>query len=143
MGLNAQKSFTQMYEDGNMNKKIWGQVVKLDLVIRQEPREETRTWEPQSPFKIRDKSNDFALIFIRTILTKAGRHWITDFAGNKPAETRACKSESEHLLGTNPSSRVGCASTPVSLLDFLGAIRKFTGRFTQMQWLNPNQGIGR
>ena len=46
MGLNAQKSFTQMYEDGNMNKKIWGQVVKLDLVIRQEPREETRTWEP-------------------------------------------------------------------------------------------------
>jgi len=50
MGLDAQKSFAQMYEDGNMNKRNWGQVLKLDPVIRQEPREETRTWEPQSPF---------------------------------------------------------------------------------------------
>jgi len=46
MGLDAQKSFAQMYKDGNMNKRIWGQVVKLDLVIRKEPREETRIWEP-------------------------------------------------------------------------------------------------
>ena len=70
MGLDEQKSFAQMYKDGNMNKRIWGQVVKLDLVIRQEPRKETKTWEPQSLFKIRGKSNDFARIFIRTILTQ-------------------------------------------------------------------------
>ena len=70
MGLDAQKSFAQMYKDGNMNKRIWGQLLKLDPVIRQEPREETRTWEPQSPFEIRGKSNNFARIFIRTILTK-------------------------------------------------------------------------
>ena len=70
MGLDAQKSFAQMYEDRNMNKRIWGQVVKLDLVIRQEPREETRTWESQSPFKIRGKSDDFARIFIQTIFTQ-------------------------------------------------------------------------
>ena len=38
MGLDAQKSFAQMYEDGNMNKRIWDQMVKLDLVVRQEPR---------------------------------------------------------------------------------------------------------
>jgi hypothetical protein len=24
MGLDAQKNFAQMYEDGNMNKGIWG-----------------------------------------------------------------------------------------------------------------------
>ena len=41
MGLDAQKSFAQMYEDGNMNKRIWGQMVKLDLVVRQEPRKES------------------------------------------------------------------------------------------------------
>ena len=70
MGLDAQKSFAQMYKDGNMNKRIKDRVVKLDLVVRQEPREETRTWEPQSPFKIRGKSYDFARIFIRTILTQ-------------------------------------------------------------------------
>ena len=40
MGLDAQKSFTQMHEDGNMNKRIRGQVIKLDPVVAQEPREE-------------------------------------------------------------------------------------------------------
>ena len=34
MGLDAQKGFAQMYEDGNMNKRIWGQVVKLHPIIR-------------------------------------------------------------------------------------------------------------
>ena len=70
MGLDAQKNFTQMYEDRNMNKRIGGQVVELDLVIRQEPREENKTWEPQSLFKIRGKSNDFTRIFIRTNFTQ-------------------------------------------------------------------------
>ena len=70
MGLDAQKSFTQMYEDRNMNKRIWGQVVKLDPIIIQEPREKRQTRDSQSPFKIRGKSNNFARIFIRTILTK-------------------------------------------------------------------------
>ena len=70
IGLDAQKSFAQIYEDRNMNKRVWRQVVKLDLVIRQEPRVEPRTREPQSPFKIWGKSNDFPCIFIQTILTQ-------------------------------------------------------------------------
>ena len=69
MGLDAQKSFAQMHEDGNMNERVWGQVVKLDPVIMQELREESRTREPQSPFKIRGKSYNFARIFIRTIIS--------------------------------------------------------------------------
>ena len=40
MGLDAQKSFTQMHEDRNVNKEIGGQVMKLDPVVAQEPREE-------------------------------------------------------------------------------------------------------
>ena len=40
MGLDAQKSFAQMHEDGNVNKGIGGQMVELDPVIAQEPREE-------------------------------------------------------------------------------------------------------
>ena len=40
MGHDAQKSLTQVYEDGNMNKGIGGQVVKLDPIVTQEPREE-------------------------------------------------------------------------------------------------------
>jgi len=70
MGLDAQKCFAQMHEDINMNKRIGGQVVKLDPVIMQEPREESRTRESQSSFKIRGKSYDFARIFIRTIFTQ-------------------------------------------------------------------------
>ena len=70
MGLDAQKSFVQMHEDRNMNKRIGGQVVKLDPVIMQEPRNESRTRKPQSPFKIRGKNYDFARIFIWTILTQ-------------------------------------------------------------------------
>jgi len=64
-----------------------------------------------------------------------------DFSGKRPFETRVSKSESEHLLGTHPSSRVGSAATPLPLLDFLAAIRKSTGRFTRIQWLNP-KGFG-
>ena len=40
MGLHAQKSFAQMNEDGNVNKGIGGQVMKLDPVVAQVPREE-------------------------------------------------------------------------------------------------------
>jgi hypothetical protein len=40
MGLDAQKSFAQIHEDGNVNKEIGGQVMKLDPVVAQEPREE-------------------------------------------------------------------------------------------------------
>ena len=70
MGLDAQKSFAQMHEDGIVNQGIGGQVMKLDPVVAQESREEKRTREPQFPFKIRSKSHDFARIFIRTILTQ-------------------------------------------------------------------------
>ena len=70
MGLDAQKSYAQVYEDRNMNKIIGGKMMKLDPIIIQEPRKEIGTREPQSPFKIRGKSNDFAHIFIRTIFTQ-------------------------------------------------------------------------
>ena len=66
-----------MYEDRNMNKGIGGHVVKLDPVVMQEPREENRTREPQSPFKTRGKIYNFACIFIRTTLTQ-GRMPLND-----------------------------------------------------------------
>jgi hypothetical protein len=46
MGLDAQKSFVQMHEDGNMNKGIDGQVMKLDPVVAQDSREEKQTRKP-------------------------------------------------------------------------------------------------
>lgn len=52
MGLDAQKSFAQMYEDRKMNKRIGGKMMKLDPVIIQEPRKEIKTRKPQSLFKI-------------------------------------------------------------------------------------------
>ena len=70
MGLDAQKTFAQMYEDGNMDKGIGGQMIKLDTVVAQEPREEKQTREPKSSFQIRSKSHNFACILIRTILTQ-------------------------------------------------------------------------
>ena len=42
MGLDAQKSFAQMYEDRNMNKRVRGEMMKLDLTIIQEPRKEIK-----------------------------------------------------------------------------------------------------
>ena len=44
MGLDAQKSFAQIYEDGNVNKGIG--VMKLDPVIVQEPREKIKQGNP-------------------------------------------------------------------------------------------------
>ena len=70
MGLDAQKSFAQMHEDGNMNKEIGSQVMKLDPVVAQESREERQTRKSQSPSQIRCKSNNFPCIFIRMILTQ-------------------------------------------------------------------------
>jgi len=42
MGLDAQKSFAQMYEDRYMNKRVGGEMTKLDPIIIQEPRKEIR-----------------------------------------------------------------------------------------------------
>jgi hypothetical protein len=50
MGLDAQKSFAQMHEDGNVHKGIGSQVMKLDPIVAQEPREEKRTRKLQSSF---------------------------------------------------------------------------------------------
>src|SRR6185503_6780741 len=69
----------------------------------------------------------------------AGRHWITDFDGKKPCLTKDSKSDLEHLLDSQPSSRVGSAAAPFPLLDFLGAIRKSTDRFTRIHWLNSRR----
>ena len=33
MGLDAQKSFAQVYEDGKMNKEIGSKMMKLDPII--------------------------------------------------------------------------------------------------------------
>jgi len=60
-----------MQKNGNMDKGVGGQVVKLDPVVMQEPREEIRTRESKYPFKIRSKSYDLARIFIRMVFTKA------------------------------------------------------------------------
>ena len=64
MGLDAQISFTQMYEDRKMNKRIGGEMMKLDPVVIQEPRKEIRARNPQSLLKIRKKSNNLAHIFL-------------------------------------------------------------------------------
>jgi len=98
MGLDAQKSFAQMCEDRNMDKGIGSQVVKLDPIVMQEPREEIRTREPQSLFKIESKSYDFARIFIWTIFTQDRMPLDDGFLRKRPAETRVSRSDSEHLL---------------------------------------------
>ena len=81
MGLDAQKSFAQMYEDRNMNKGIGGQVMKLDPVVAQEPREERRARKPQSSFQVRGESNDFPRISIRMIFIQ-GRVPLDNRSGN-------------------------------------------------------------
>ena len=70
MGLDAQKSFAQVYEDRNMNKGIVGKMMKLDPVIIQEPRKEIRTRKSQSSFKIRRKSDNFTRILIQTVVAQ-------------------------------------------------------------------------
>ena len=47
MGLDAQKSFTQMYKDKYMNKRIGGKMMKLDPIIIQEDRNEIRAGKTQ------------------------------------------------------------------------------------------------
>ena len=69
MGLDAQKSFAQMYEDRYMNKRIGGEMMKLDPIIIQESRKEIRAGEAKPSLKIWKKSNNLARIFIRTGIT--------------------------------------------------------------------------
>ena len=70
MELDAQKNFAQVYEDGKMNKRIGGEMMKLDPIIIQESRKEIRAGETQPSLKIWKKSNNLARIFIRTGVTK-------------------------------------------------------------------------
>ena len=72
MGLDAQKSFAQVYEDRYMNKRIGGKMMKLDPIIIQESRKEIRAGKTQPSLKIWNKSNNLACIFIRTDVTKCG-----------------------------------------------------------------------
>ena len=53
-----------------MNEGIRGEMMQLDSIVVQKPREEIRARKTQSPFEIRSKSNNFACIFIQTILTQ-------------------------------------------------------------------------
>ena len=46
MRLDAQKRFAQVYENRKMNKRVRGEMVKLDPVIIQEPKKEIGAWEP-------------------------------------------------------------------------------------------------
>ena len=69
MGLDAQKSFAQMYEDRYMNKRIGGEMMKLDPIIIQESRKEIRAGEAKPSLKIWKKSNNLARIFIQTGIT--------------------------------------------------------------------------
>ena len=70
MGLDAQKSFVQVYEDRYMNKRIGGKMMKLDPIIIQESKKEIRAGKTQPSLKIWNKSNNLARIFIRTGVTK-------------------------------------------------------------------------
>ena len=70
MGLGAQKSFAQMYEDRNMNKRVRGEMMKLYLVIVQETRKEIRARKTQPLLKIGKKSNNLARIFIWTVVAQ-------------------------------------------------------------------------
>ena len=72
MGLDAQKSFAQMYEDRCMNKRNGGKMMKLDPIIIQESKKEIRAGKTQPSLKIWDKSNNLARIFIWTGVTKYG-----------------------------------------------------------------------
>ena len=72
MGLDAQKSFAQVYEDRYMNKRIRGKMMKLDPIIIQESIKEIRAGKTQPSLKIWNKSNNLARIFVRTGVTICG-----------------------------------------------------------------------
>ena len=69
MGLDAQKSFAQMYEDKHMYKRIGSKMVKLDPIIIQKSRKEIRAVKTQPSLKIWNKSNNLARIFVRMGVT--------------------------------------------------------------------------
>ena len=70
MGLDAQKSFAQMYKDRCMNKRIGGKMMKLDPIIIQESRKEIRAGKTQPSLKVWNRSNNLARIFVWTGVTK-------------------------------------------------------------------------
>jgi len=52
-----------------MNKRIGGEMMKLDPIIIQESKKEIRAGETQPSLKIWKKSNNLARIFIQTGVT--------------------------------------------------------------------------
>ena len=98
MGLNAHKSFAQVYEDGKMNKRIGGKMMKLDPIIIQEPRKEIRAGRPNPRSKYGTNPITSPVFSYGRASPSAGRHWITDSDGKKPCLTKDSKSDLEHLL---------------------------------------------
>ena len=55
-----------MYEDRYMNKRVGGEMMKLDPIIIQESRKEIRAGKTLPSLKIGKKSNNLVCIFIWT-----------------------------------------------------------------------------
>ena len=98
MGLDAQKSFAQMYEDRYMNKRIGGKMMRLDPIIIQEPRKEIRARRPNPRSKYGTNPITSPVFSYGRASPSAGRHWITNSDGKKPCLTKDSKSDLEHLL---------------------------------------------
>ena len=65
VGLDAQESFTQMYEDRNIDGGVGSKMMQRGSVVIQKTRKEIRTRKSKSAIEIRGKSNNFASIFIQ------------------------------------------------------------------------------
>jgi len=137
MGLDAQKRFAQMYEDRHMHKRIGSKMMKLDPIIIQKSRKEIELGRLNPRSKYEKNPMILPVFSYERVSPNTGRHWITDSEAKKPCFTKDSKSDLEHLLGSQPSSRVGSAAVPFLLVVLLGAIRKSTDRFTRINWRKP------
>jgi hypothetical protein len=72
VGLDSEKGFTEMDENGNMADGIRVEVMELKPVIVKKAMEERTRGEGQSPFSKMVKCDDFVNIFHRKRFTERG-----------------------------------------------------------------------
>jgi hypothetical protein len=68
MRLDADKSFTQMCEDGNMKDGLWGQMMQLDSPEFQKSMKEIRSMNGKTAFYKIAKDNDSVGSFVWAVL---------------------------------------------------------------------------
>ena len=115
-----------------MEDRVGYKMMQLDSIIIEKTRKEVGARKTKSVLKIRRKSNDFACIFMQTVVAEGWTPQDHRSSVQKTLTNKGLPMKLYTLSWQPPIVKGGSNSTSFPFTNFLGIIRKVTSRFTCM-----------